>query len=870
MTRVVLNSTTAVAALLLSAPLMAQGNSAQTGEEDSADDNIIIVTATKREQTLQDIPVAVTVTSAETIEQAQIRDVVDLQTVVPSLRVGQLQSSGSTNFFIRGFGNGATNAGIEPSVGVFIDGVYRSRSAAAISDLPNLERVEVLRGPQSTLFGKNASAGVISVITQKPQFDLGGSVEASYGNFNAVVAKAYVTGPLSDTVAASLAAGYNRRDGFIDNQLLGNDSNERNRWNVRGQLLWEPNADTSFRLIADYDKIDEVCCAATNLVAGPTAGIVQVLAGGQGLIPNDPFSRDVFYNFDSTNELENGGVSLQGEFNFGDISLTSISSFRIVRSFRNQDSDFNGADLIGLNNNNTDIDTFTQEIRLSSDYAGPVNWLLGGYYFNESIDIEDEIAFGSQFRGYADALIGAATGGALDSAVLEFGLGQQPGSFFRAGDSANEFITLKDESWSIFGQVDFDITDRLTLTGGFNYTEDRKRSSINQINTDVFSGLDLDDPTFAPFRNQLLFGGALAQGVGNALMLGRAASAAEIAGFAADPATAPVFAAIQTGAQAFANANDNNPAANPLAALKPFQFLPPFVDFPNAVESGRTKDTDFSWSTRLSYDVTDDLNAYFSYATGFKASSINLSRNSQPFPQDLPALTNAGLTVPNLVPGSRFAGPEEAEVFEFGLKANFGLARFNLAVFEQSIKGFQSNIFTGTGFILANAGKQSTKGIEFEGNVNPTDALTLTMAMTYLDPVYDSFVRSGVIDAAGNPVDLSGTRPAGIPDISMTLGATYVWEFDSADELVAHVDYAYESDVRIVENLPASITRSTNLMSASLSYKMDSGWDFTIWGRNLLNDKFLISAFPAVAQAGSISAFPSQPRTYGIAVRKKF
>ena len=174
---------------------------------DEVDDNVIIVTATKREQTLEEVPVAVSVTSAAAIERAQVRDLKDLQTLVPSLRVSQLQSSANTNFIIRGFGNGANNPGIEGSVGVFIDGVYRSRSASAISDLPNLQRVEVLRGPQSTLFGKNASAGVISIVTAAPSYEFGGSAEISYGNRNAIVAKADITGPISDNIAFSLAGG---------------------------------------------------------------------------------------------------------------------------------------------------------------------------------------------------------------------------------------------------------------------------------------------------------------------------------------------------------------------------------------------------------------------------------------------------------------------------------------------------------------------------------------------------------------------------------------------------------------------------------------------------------------------------------------
>ena len=152
-------------------PLTRRSQQPMPPAEEDYTGNEIVVTATKREQTLQDVPVAVSVTTAATLERAQIRDIKDLTTVVPSLRVTERQNSTNTNFLIRGFGNGANNAGIEPSVGVFVDGVYRSRSAAQIGDFPDVQRIEVLRGPQSTLFGKNASAGVISIVTAAPKFD---------------------------------------------------------------------------------------------------------------------------------------------------------------------------------------------------------------------------------------------------------------------------------------------------------------------------------------------------------------------------------------------------------------------------------------------------------------------------------------------------------------------------------------------------------------------------------------------------------------------------------------------------------------------------------------------------------------------------
>jgi len=232
-----------VIAATLVTPVVAQDEGSSYLEE-------ITVTASKRATTLQATPIAVSVVAAAELKESQVQDIKDLQFLVPSLRVTQLQSSGNTNFLIRGFGNGANNAGIEPSVGVFIDGVYRSRTASALNDLPNLERIEVLRGPQSTLFGKNASAGVISVITAKPSLDeTTGSAALTYGNYNEVIAKADVNGPLSDTVGFSLSGHYTDRDGYYDNLAGGAALGELNRYGVRGQLLFVPSDALEIRVI---------------------------------------------------------------------------------------------------------------------------------------------------------------------------------------------------------------------------------------------------------------------------------------------------------------------------------------------------------------------------------------------------------------------------------------------------------------------------------------------------------------------------------------------------------------------------------------------------------------------------------------------
>lgn len=851
-----------------------------TPSMDELSGNEIIVTATKREVTLQDVPVAVTVTTAETIERANIRDIQDLQTVVPSLRVVQLQSAANTNFFIRGFGNGANNVGIEPSVGVFVDGVFRSRTASQISDFPDIQRIEVLRGPQSTLFGKNASAGVISIITREPQYRFGGSVEASYGNYDAVVVKGYVTGPLAENIAASVAAGLNKRDGFVRDLGTGGRANDRDRWFVRGQLLFEPSDDLKIRLIGDYDKIDENCCAVVNLRSSPATNAILAL-GGRVSDPARPFADRSYSNFPSTNKIENYGFSGQVDYDAGPIKVTSITALRRTKSVTDQDSDFTSAKLLDHNFQDQSLRSFTQELRLSGNFGDKLSALLGVFYINEKFDQENDVLFGPDFRGYANLSIQGGSGGALSVPMLEGTFGALEGNpakylgrFFATGTGLDEAYRLKNKAFSIFGQVDFSLTDRLTLTAGGNFTNDRKKLRTNVISTEVFSGIDLDNPLYAVFRQQLLVAGGLSQAGVNPT------DPAAVVAFATNPATAPIYQQIV----GFANANQNNPQANPLGALRSFQLFPPFLNVPNAIESGKTNDNDFSYTLRLSYDANEQINLYASYATGFKASSVNLSRDSRPPVDDAAALAGAGLITPNLRFGSRFAGPEESRVIELGAKGNWGAYSANLAVFHQEIKGFQSNIFTGTGFALANAGKQSTYGVEFEGTAKPIRPLTLGLSIVWLDPKYDSFVESAVGDQ-------SGRKPVEIPEWSITVSGQWDQEIGSGDRLIARAAYHYESPAWAVEGLPGFISRDAagnvidyapaiqaarpfkrqvDELEASLTYAMASGFEISIWGRNLLNDRYLNRIFDSVAQPQAISGYLNLPRTYGVSARFKW
>jgi outer membrane receptor protein involved in Fe transport len=302
-------------------------------------------------------------------------------------------------------------------------------------------------------------------------------------------------------------------------------------------------------------------------------------------------------------------------------------------------------------------------------------------------------------------------------------------------------------------------------------------------------------------------------------------------------------------------------------------------------ENGRVSDSNVAFTLSANYELTDTTNVYVRYATGYKAASINLSRDAMPTAPALAQLIAAGVAVPNLTSGGRFAGPEESTVYELGIKGNWNWLSANVAVFKQEIKGFQSNLFTGTGFFLANAGKQSVKGFEFEGRLKPADPLTLTFAATYLDSKYDSFLLS----AFG---DLSGTSVPGATPLSITFGGEHVTEFDNGNSLILRADFHYEQPFRLVEGLPNLVVKnpitgavldltpaiaaarefkqSVNDLNASITYTLDMGLEFTIWGRNLLDDRMIRQIFDSPAQIGSISGYPNQPRTYGATVRYKF
>jgi len=792
----------------------------------------ITITATKREQTLRDVPISVSVTSAATLEKAKVVDLIDLQSLVPSLKVTQFNAVGQTNFIIRGFGNGAGNDGIESSVGVFVDGVYRSRTSSALDDLPEVQRIEVLRGPQSTLFGKNVSAGAISIVTARPQFVLGGTASVDFGNHGLRKQRLSVTGPLSDTLAARLTVSNNSRDGTLTNDVTGNGVNDRDRQSARADVLWMPNSDLSVRVIADYNRIEETCCGTVQLANGPAtqfiSGTPPAGLGAKVIAATAKFDGHIAFNTDPTNRLTGKGVSVQADWKTGIGTLTSITAQRKQTNGSTQDVDFTGADLANKTQAN-DISTFTQELRLNSEDSGPARWLLGAFLQKEKLNTGVDTSFGGQMRSYADALGGRVPAGPLAGRSNIFALEYLQnlvtpsvvtpgGSYFQSGQGIQDHYSMKQDSYSLFGNLDYVVTEDLTLTGGLAYLHDRKRASSAVVLTDKFSALNLQ--------------------------------------------SVPQLPAVGQPANAFAGLNalqffyGNSPAHAP-------------VNYPNASESGELSGSKLSTALRAAYDF-GPWSAYVSYNTGWKAGAYNLSSDSRP-----PDANGIGRT----------AAPENVSVVELGLKTESRRGYLTIAVFDQAIKGFQSNAYTGTGYSLVNAGKQSTRGFEIDAAYRPVDGLSLTGAVTYLDAKYDAFthapcvsfdtVRCPVNPATGQTPafrDLSGQRPAGIPKWSFSTSALLTHDFGGGYTGFARVEFDYSSKVQLIETVPAELsTWAQRTVNASVGLaSKPNHYEVMLWARNLNNSRSMIAAFPTVAQTGSYSGFPNAPRMLGVTLTTKF
>ncbi|HBO13969.1 MAG TPA: TonB-dependent receptor [Halieaceae bacterium] len=425
----------------------------------------VIVTAQKREQSLQDVPIAVTAFSGERLQESGVRDFFEVSNIDPALSVGKSQTSTATSFSIRGVFTSSQNFGLESSVGLYVDGVYRARQSAMINNLVDVASVEILRGPQGTLFGRNTPSGAVSLNSRKPDFEGEGYLEASGGDLDLFSIDGAKSITLIDDELAIRATGfYMERDGYIDVLDLGDEVLEdRDRWGGRLQALWLPTDDLSIHQIADYSEIDEVCCAAGNYVnnlqaqqlppgAAPVFGTDNnVLAAGGTVIEQDRFfDYEVASSFLPTSQNEDKGLSLQIDWALPAFDLTSITAYREFDSFDNIDADFYDIDAL-IRSNDARQSQFSQELRIAGS-TDKLNYVAGLFYFGQELDLQ------------ADTIVGEDTGQLVGV----------PAALFPAGGLARNVSAQDNKSYAVFGQVDYNLTDSLLLTAGLRWTREQK------------------------------------------------------------------------------------------------------------------------------------------------------------------------------------------------------------------------------------------------------------------------------------------------------------------------------------------------------------------------------------------------------------
>ena len=358
----------------------------------------VIVTAQKQNQRLQDVPVVVTVLNQQKLQDAQVRSVSDLSVLTPGLTVNTNASESTTIARIRGVGNVADNPGLEQSVGLYIDGVYRPRNGVSFNDLGELSDIEILKGPQGTLFGKNTIAGVIQVSTVAPSFKPSAEVEGTVQNYGGYGGSISVNGPIiPDMLAGRLYAAVRQRDGFIPVVQSSTTNipaqNDEHVYTIRGQLLFTPVNNFDLRLIADYSKRDDHCCIALDYQNGLPATFIDSIFPGTIPNPVGPHNRTAYLNFSSLEHVIDEGVSAHAHWTtpwFNNASLTSITAWRNNSDRAGGDTDSTRADLLvsPINNNFTKFKQFSEELQYAGD-ANHLDWQVGAYFSHEVLELRD-------------------------------------------------------------------------------------------------------------------------------------------------------------------------------------------------------------------------------------------------------------------------------------------------------------------------------------------------------------------------------------------------------------------------------------------------------------------------------------------------
>jgi len=718
----------------------------------------VVVTATRRDQSFQDVPMAVSALTSQQLLDAGVNEFQKIQSQVPSLEIEGNTNPFTTSLRIRGMGNLANIPNFEPAVGLFVDGAYRSRSGVAMGDLLDVERIEVLRGPQSVLYPKNVTAGLINVITQRPTDDFSAWGGASFGNLDYWQLQGGINGAITDGVRGRLAAVTSDRDGSFDDSVNRTHSGGFARTAYRGQLEFDIGDRANLRLIAGYSDKDGDCCSP-DVLPGPISKNFLGLLGRP--VDTDPLNRKTTYS--DPYHFEGDQYDLLADFSYEFdwavlTSTTSLDHFDVKSQIDSEQSAFTAAVFI----DRQESDAFGQEFRLTSAGDGPISWMTGAYFYDNDFT-----------RGSLDA----------NEPILVLGpdVVPLPSPFNGAPGDKSSFESKNDtRHWSLFGQVDWQATERTKLSAGMRYIDEKK-------SIDVRSNYDV--------------------------------------------------------------------AALPSLALN--------TTVPTPIGAERSMDG-LAWNLSALFDVTADTTAYATVSEGYKAGGYNGDWDQ------------SGL----LTAAKREFEDETVLNLEAGLKSRFwnDQATLNVSVFRSEFEDFQNASFLGLNFLVRNAEKVVTQGIELDGSVRPLAGLTLDYAVTYLDAEYDEFTQGACYfgrtptNAAERTCDLSGETLPNAPDWRTNLGVQYEHALAAGTGFI-RTDWTYVSAQNADTGLdPRAEQDAYNLLSARLGWR-NGRYSVSLWGENLTDETVITAAGQQTVFGGidgGMQFFLNEPRTYGVTMDVRF
>ncbi|TYT23934.1 TonB-dependent receptor [Luteimonas viscosa] len=865
----------------MAAPVAAQDAAPAGAEDEPRTLSTMVVTAQKREEQMQDVPISVTALDEQLLRDNNVSDIKDMQILVPGLTVTSTQNEAITTARIRGIGTVGDNVGLESSVGVVIDGVYRPRNSVGFGDLGQLERIEVLKGPQGTVFGKNTSAGVINVVTRRPSYTQSAEAEVTVGNYGAMGVSGAYNDAFSDTAAFSVYAAKRKRDGWMDVET-GNgprtedEDYDQNFHTVRGKLLFEPTETLDILLSADYTSREENCCTAVQTTVGGTAAILNALAGGQAVAApgDDPFDRVAYSNRPTDQDIKDKGVSAEINWDMsglGGATLTSITAAREWQAINGLDYDFSTADLIYRNGTEdesfTGFETFSQEFRLTGA-TDRLDWMVGMFYSDEDLTRNESYRVGSHYEPYVSTLVYTLVGQSLAAAgvPLDNPMGIPPAAFLSqvggtpygtgfTGLGALDRYEQNAKSLALFTNNTWRATDALDITVGLRYTsEDKELSSAysNPNGSLGCTGALTDQNPLNPNRYALL----------------RAALASRSSTFASLPA--PVQNAVMA-------------SAGPQIAG--YMCLP----WANALHNGRntfqeSDEKEWSGTLKAAYRWNENVMTYASAARGYKGGGFNLDRVQS---ADGDSASGAGITP---VADTSFGG-EFVDSYELGAKTTWagGSLLLNATLFHQEYEDFQLNSFLGTSFVVRSIPDVTSSGIDAEILWQPqaVTGLMLQGGLMYADTTFGDdipggdFVERTPLSTSGALYKLPGATMPFAPEWSGSMAVTYEWDFSNAMIGRFNIGAKYMGDYNTGSDLDVEKEQSSyTVVNARFGFgASDDRWMVELWGTNITDTEYVQVGFDAPLQGlfpdpgnplNTFNAFPAAPRMYGVTFRVRY